>query len=91
MTALGALLQGAVPFAIRLHRQFRGVTGREGLLIEGPSGWGEFAPFEDYDDQAASRWLGAAIEAAFGSWPAAQRSVINVNAIIPVVTADVAL
>ena len=90
MTALGALLQGAVPFAVRLRREFRGVTVREGVLIEGPSGWGEFAPFEDYDDQAASRWLGAAIEAAFGSWPLAQRSVINVNAIIPAVTPEVA-
>lgn len=91
MTALGALLRGAVPFSLRLHREFRGVTAREGVLIEGPSGWGEFAPFEDYDDQAASRWLGAAIEAAFGTWPAAQRSVINVNAIIPAVAPDVAL
>ena len=91
MTALGSLLQGAVPFAVRLHREFRGVTVREGVLIHGPSGWGEFSPFADYDDLAASRWLGAAIEAAFGSWPAGPRTVINVNAIIPAVTADVAL
>ncbi|MDO8733075.1 MAG: o-succinylbenzoate synthase [Actinomycetota bacterium] len=90
MTALGSLLQGAVPFAVRLHREFRGVTVREGMLIQGPSGWGEFSPFEDYDDQAASRWLGAAIESAFGTWPQAQRSTINVNAIIPAVSPAVA-
>jgi len=91
VTALGTLLQGAVPYAVRLHREFRGVTVREGVLIQGPSGWGEFAPFEDYDDQAASRWLVAALEAAFGSWPTAARSHIKVNAIIPAVTAEVAL
>ncbi|MDO9486540.1 MAG: o-succinylbenzoate synthase [Actinomycetota bacterium] len=90
MTALGALLQGAVPFAVRLHREFRGVTVREGMLIHGPSGWGEFSPFEDYDDDAAGRWLGGAIEAAFGVWPTARLAVINVNAIIPAVAPDVA-
>lgn len=90
MTALGALLQGAVPFEIALRREFRGVTTREGVVFQGPSGWGEFAPFEDYDDEAASRWLGAAIEAAFGTWPKAKRSVIKANAIIPAVTPEVA-
>ena len=90
MTALGSLLQGAVPFAVRLHREFRGVTVREGMLIQGPSGWGEFSPFEDYDDQAAGRWLGGAIEAAYGTWPDAKRSEIRVNAILPAVLPQVA-
>ena len=90
MTSAISLLSGAIPFAIRLHREFRGVTVREGVLIQGPSGWGEFAPFEDYTDQAASRWLSAALEAAYGSWPAGERSTVKVNAIIPAVTAQVA-
>ena len=30
-----------------------GLTSREGMLIKGPSGWGEFALFDDYDTLAA--------------------------------------
>ncbi|MSW93352.1 MAG: o-succinylbenzoate synthase [Actinobacteria bacterium] len=86
----GSLLQSVTPFAIRLHREFRGVTVREGLLICGPSGWGEFAPFDDYGDEHSGRWLASALEAAYGDWPQAKRESVNVNAIIPAVTAEVA-
>jgi len=55
VTSAASLLLDGIPFAIRLHREFRGVSVREGVLFEGPSGWGEFAPFDDYDDIAASR------------------------------------
>src|SRR3712207_7833821 len=34
----------SVPLAVR----FRGVDSREALLLEGPTGWGEFAPFPEY-------------------------------------------
>jgi O-succinylbenzoate synthase len=88
---LRALLDAAVPFALPLRRRFRGITVREGLLIKGPSGWGEFAPFDDYTDDASSRWLDSAVEAAFGSWPAPRRVAVPVNAIIPAVgSADAA-
>lgn len=86
--ALRQLLESAVPFALRLRRPFRGITVREGLLVRGPSGWGEFAPFDDYDDAGAARWLDGALEAAYGSWPAALRTSIEVNAIIPASSAD---
>jgi len=86
----GSLLTAATPFAIRLHREFRGVTVREGLLIQGPSGWGEFAPFDDYGDEFSGRWLASALEAAYGDWPKAKRTSVNVNAIIPAVSAEVA-
>lgn len=85
---LAAVLEGAIPFALPLRRRFRGIEVREGMLIKGPHGWGEFAPFDDYSDEAASRWLDAALEAAFGTWPAAQRHEIEVNAIIPGVGSD---
>lgn len=85
-----SLLQGVTPFAITLHREFRGVTTREGVLIAGPSGWGEFAPFEDYGNEYAGRWLATALEAAYGQWPQSQREFINVNAIIPGVSGEVA-
>ena len=87
---LALLLDSATPFCLPLSRPFRGVTVREGLLLRGPSGWGEFAPFPEYDVRVASRWLSAAVEAAFGSWPEPRRESIPVNAIIPAVTASVA-
>lgn len=90
MSLPGSLLEGATPFAISLHREFRGVTVREGVLIHGPSGWGEFAPFDDYGDEYCGRWLASALEAAFGNWPKAKRASVNVNAIIPAVSAEVA-
>ncbi len=82
---LQRLLDAAVPFALPLRRTFRDVDVREGMLIEGPAGWGEFAPFADYSPVAASRWLASAIEAAFEGWPEAVRAAVEVNAIIPAV------
>ena len=65
---LRAVLEGAIPFALPLRRRFRGLDVREGMLLRGPQGWGEFAPFDDYSDRAASRWLDSAIEAAFAEF-----------------------
>jgi O-succinylbenzoate synthase len=85
---LQRLLDAAVPFALPLRRTFRGVDVREGMLIEGPAGWGEFTPFADYSPQAAARWLASAIEAAFEGWPEPLREFVEVNAIIPELSAD---
>ncbi len=84
---LADILAGSVAFALPLRSSFRGLSFREGLLIEGPAGWGEFAPFDDYSDAQAARWLAAALEAAFGTWPAPLRDSVEVNAIIPDVDA----
>lgn len=77
-------------FALPLRHRFRGITVREGVLFEGPNGWAEFAPFKDHTDEHAGRWLSAAIEQAFGQWPALVRQVIPVNAIIPETDASTA-
>lgn len=82
---LDELLASAVPFALPLRVPFRGLHTREGMILKGPSGWGEFAPFDDYSDARAARWLEAAIEAAWGTWPAPHRESIAVNAIVPAV------
>ncbi len=84
---LRAVLEAAVPFSLPLRRAFRGISAREGMVIRGPSGWGEFAPFDDYTDRAAARWLDSALEAAFGVWPEPLRPDVLVNAIIPAVDA----
>ena len=67
---LDELAQRAYAFSVPLTHRFRRVDHREGLLIEGPMGWGEFAPFIGYDSKTSARWLAAAIESAYGEWPA---------------------
>lgn len=87
---LEQILATARVFALPLKREFRGVTVREGLLFEGPSGWAEFAPFHDHSDEHAARWLEAAIEQAYGQWPLLVRKEVPVNAIIPMCDAETA-
>jgi O-succinylbenzoate synthase len=71
-----------------LRRRFRGIQVREGVLVAGPAGWGEFSPFWDYDRAASIRWLRAAREAAYDVWPAPRRAHIPVNATLPAVPAQ---
>lgn len=73
----------AVPFKVPLAMRFRGVEHREGLLFCGPAGWAEWAPFPEYDDWEAARWLAAAVEAAWGHWPTPVRDRVPVNLIVP--------
>ncbi len=82
------LLDGALGFSIPLTTTFRGARVREGLLLRGPVGWGEFAPFPEYDADESARWLSAAIEAAWIGWPDAVRDVVPVNAIVPAVASQ---
>ena len=84
---LGGLRVVAIPMRVR----FRGVTVREVALFDGPSGWAEFSPFLEYDSSEAARWLAAAVEAGWGTWPTGRRVSIPVNATVPAVpAADVA-
>lgn len=72
-------------YAIPLATPFRGLLIREGLVFEGPAGWGEFCPFDDYDDRESAPWLATAIEQCTGGWPAPVRNRIPVNCTIPAV------
>jgi o-succinylbenzoate synthase len=81
----GIRLESLRAFAIPMPTRFRGTTLREGALIEGPSGWGEFSPFPEYGPKESSRWLASALESAFLDWPAPVRSKIPVNVTVPVV------
>jgi o-succinylbenzoate synthase len=83
LPSLDELTASARGFEVPLRMRFRGVTSRRGLLLDGPHGWAEFAPFDDYDDVGASRWLRAAIEAGWGEFPAAVRTSVPVNLIVP--------
>lgn len=79
------------PFRLRLRTVFRGLTVRRGCLISGECGWGEFAPFDDYDTAADARWLACAIEQADGRWPVPVREAVAVNAIVPAVAPEEAV
>lgn len=68
--------------------RFRRVTVREGVLLHGPAGWAEFAPFRDYDDVACLPWLRAALESATRRWPMRVREAVEVNTTVPVVTPE---
>src|SRR5246127_3506436 len=76
---------GLRAFAIPMPVRFRGVTVREGALVEGPAGWGEFSPFAEYGPRECARWLAAALEAATAGWPAPVRDQVPVNVTVPAV------
>jgi O-succinylbenzoate synthase len=72
-------------FAIPLHTRFRGITVREGMLLRGDAGWGEWSPFLEYSPEVAEPWLRCAEEAAAGDWPAPVREQVPVNVTVPAV------
>jgi o-succinylbenzoate synthase len=72
-------------YAIPMVTRFRGIDVREGMLIEGPAGWGDFCAFPEYDDREAASWLTTAIEACTVGWPDPVRGRIPINATVPAV------
>ena len=88
LPALEEILAHSHVVQLPMQVKFRGVTRREALLIEGPAGWGEFSAFLEYGPQEASRWLAAAIEAAYQPFPQPLRTSIPVNATLPAVPAN---
>ena len=72
-------------YSLPLRTRFRGITVREGVLLPGPAGWGEWSPFLEYDAVVAEPWLRAAEEAAAGDWPDAVRDRVPVNVTVPAV------
>src|SRR5262245_54783965 len=77
-------------YAIPMVTRFRGIDVREGMLIEGPAGWGDFCAFAEYDDREAASWLTTAIEACTVGWPDPVRGRIPINATVPAVGPDAA-
>jgi O-succinylbenzoate synthase len=69
--------------ALPMKTKFRGLELRETALIQGRAGWGEFAPFIEYDAHESLPWLESAIEQASTHFPAGPRSSIRVNATVP--------
>ena len=86
--SIAEIAEQAIPFALKLNGNFRNTQTRTGVLVSGPSGWGEFAPFPEYGDEVCAKWLAGALESAFGTFPAKLRSSVPVNSIIPMLNVE---
>jgi len=75
-------------YSIPMTTRFRDITVREGALLRGPNGWGEFCPFDDYDDAVAATWLATAVEQCTEGWPEPVRTRIPINCTVPVVAPE---
>ena len=75
-------------YRVPLRTRFRGIDVRDGVLVRGPAGWGEFSPFWDYDVAESRRWWAAAVESAVEGWPDPVRTSVPVNVTVPAVDAE---
>ncbi|RMI13121.1 o-succinylbenzoate synthase, partial [Cellulomonas triticagri] len=73
-----------------MRTRFRRITVREGVLLRGDAGWGEFSPFWDYDAVESAAWWRAAREAADEVLPAPVRDRVPVNVTVPAVDPEAA-
>ena len=78
-------------YSVPMRVRFRGIDVREGMLLRGAAGWGEFSPFWDYSVAECVPWLAAAREAADVGWPAPRRTSVAVNVTVPAVTPEQAM
>jgi O-succinylbenzoate synthase len=84
---LDDVLASSHVFALDLKSEFRSIKRRVGVLIEGPYGWSEFAPFVEYSDEIAARWLHAALEFGFSDVKVSG-SAIQSNGIVPILNVE---
>src|SRR5437764_9892538 len=80
-------LDGVRVYTLPMRTKFRRVTRRQGVLLRGPSGWGDFCPFDEYDDAESVPWLATALESCAGDWPEPVRDIVEVNCTVPAVDA----
>ncbi|MGO0576571.1 o-succinylbenzoate synthase [Ornithinimicrobium panacihumi] len=85
LPSLEEMLAAAHVVTLPMRVRFRGVTEREAVLLKGPRGWAEWAPFPEYGDADAARWLLASVELGWGEVPAPVRIEVGVNATVPAV------
>jgi o-succinylbenzoate synthase len=84
IAATGEVLEPRA-WSVPMRTRFRGIDVRDGVLVRGPAGWGEFSPFWDYGVAESRRWWAAAVEAAVEGWPAGVRDRVPVNVTVPAV------
>jgi len=77
-----------VPFRARLRVPVGDVREREGFLIEGPAGWGEFSPLPTWSAEERAAAERSAIEAATEPFSPAVRARVEVNTMVPRVSPE---
>lgn len=82
------LLDGAAVVRLPMRIRFRGQQAREAMLLRGPAGWAEFAPFAEYGPEESSAWLAAAVDAGWCGLGEPLRTHIPINATVPAVPAS---
>ena len=82
---LGELLATLRAFAIPMRTKFRGITVREGALIQGPAGWGEFSPFAEYGPGRVGALAGQRDRVGHGPVAGPVRDFVPVNVTVPAV------
>jgi O-succinylbenzoate synthase len=87
-TGLPRGIDRAAVWSVPMRTRFRGIDVRDGVLVHGPAGWGEFSPFWDYGVRESRRWWAAAAEAALEGWPPPVRDAVPVNVTVPAVDAE---
>ncbi|GLY71521.1 o-succinylbenzoate synthase [Amycolatopsis taiwanensis] len=75
-------------YAIRMRNRFRGIEVREGVLLRGKTGWGEFCAFGNYSVAESAPWFSCAYESAMADWPEPVRERIPVNCTVPAVSPE---
>jgi O-succinylbenzoate synthase len=75
-------------FSLPMTMTFRRVDHREGVLLYGPAGVGEFSPFWDYGVDESAHWLASALEAADVGFPEPLRDTVPVNCTVPAVSPE---
>jgi O-succinylbenzoate synthase len=88
ISGISEMLATARVFSLPMVNRFRGISVRDGVLLRGPAGWAEFAPFHNYDDTDCVPWLRAALDSAAEPWPVPVRDHVEVNTTVPVVEPD---
>lgn len=88
LPSLDDLLDRTHIVTLPMRVRFRGITSREIALIDGPSGWGEFGAFLEYEPAEAKHWLASAIDSAYSEAPVVLRHRIPINATVPAVPAE---
>lgn len=81
-------IDAIVPFSVPLRSRFRNTEERNGLLLHGRRGWGEWSPFDGYEDAVAAVWLDSAVSSACEGAPLARRTCVPVNVTVPAVGPD---
>ncbi|MCU9994178.1 O-succinylbenzoate synthase [Mobiluncus mulieris] len=82
-------VEAAWVYEIPLTTQFRGITARDGLILAGPGGLAEAAPFWNYAPAVARRWFEGALAIAREGLPVPPAPVA-LNVTVPIVPPEVA-